>query len=61
MFHPSFIKLRNQGQEENSIDPDEAAQNEPPYRDLCCLQIQLFSGFGTFRVKIRAIDKGAHL
>ena len=25
----------------NSVDPDEAAHNELPHRDLCCLQIEL--------------------
>ena len=29
-------------QRANSVDQDEVAHYEPPHRDLCCLQIQLF-------------------
>ena len=35
----------------NRVDPDEVAHYEPPLLDLHCLQIQLFSYFGTLRLK----------
>ena len=40
MLNPSYIILRNQRLEGNSVDVDEVS---PPHQDLCCLQIQLFS------------------
>ena len=43
MFHPSYIILRIQKLEVNSVDLDEVAHYEPPHQDLGCLQIQLFS------------------
>ena len=43
MLSPSYIILRIQRLEENSVDLDEVAHYEPPQQDLRCLQIQLFS------------------
>ena len=43
MLNPSYIILRIQRLEGNSVDLDEVAHNEPPHQDLRCLQIQLFS------------------
>ena len=34
---PSYIKLRIQRLEGNSVDLDEVAHCEPPHQDLCCL------------------------
>ena len=35
--------------EQNSVDLDEVAHYEPPYQDLCCLQIQLFWSLGKIK------------
>ena len=43
MLGPSYIILRIQRLEANSVDLDEVAHYEPPHIDLCCLHIQLFS------------------
>ena len=43
MLSPSYIILEFKDSRANSVDLDEAAYYEPPYQDLCCLQIQLFS------------------
>ena len=45
MVRLSYIVLRIQRvvKDENSVDPDEAAHNEPPHLGLCCLQLQLSS------------------
>ena len=43
MLSPSYIILRIQRLEGNSLDLDEVAHYEPPHQDLRCLQIQLFS------------------
>ena len=43
MSNPSYITLRIQRLEGNSVDLDEVAHNEPPHHYLRCLQIQLFS------------------
>ena len=42
MLSPSYILLRIQRLEGNSVDLDEVAHYEPPHQDLHCLQIQLF-------------------
>ena len=39
----SYIILRMQRLEANSVDLDEVAHYEPPHQNLRCLQIQLFS------------------
>ena len=42
-FRPRFMSLKIlERLEENSEDPDEVAQYEPPHQDLGCLQSQLF-------------------
>ena len=43
MLSPSYILLRIQRLEGNSVDLDEVAHYEPPHKVLRCLQIQLFS------------------
>ena len=43
MFHASCKILRIQRLEGKQVDPDEVAHYEPPYLDLHCLQIQVFS------------------
>ena len=41
MFHPGYIE--NSKPTGQTVDLDEAAQDELPHQDLHCLQIQLFS------------------
>ena len=43
ILSPSYIILRLQRLEANSVDLDEVARYEPPHQNLRCLQIQLFS------------------
>ena len=43
MLKPSYIILRIQGLEGNSLDLDEVAHFEPPHQELRCLQTQQFS------------------
>ena len=43
MLRPSYIVLRIQRLEGNSVDLDEKTHFEPPHQDLRSLQIQLFS------------------
>ena len=45
---PSYIILRIQRLEANSVDLDEVAHHEPPHQDLHCLQIQLLSSLVLF-------------
>ena len=42
MFNPSYIILRKQTLDGNSVDPDEVTHGESPYLDLHCLQIPSF-------------------
>ena len=41
MSCPRYVVLRFKDLRANSVDPDEAAHNEPPLLYLYCLQIQL--------------------
>ena len=43
MLSPSYIILRIQRLEDNSVDLDEVDHDEPPHQDLHCLQIHIFS------------------
>ena len=43
MLSPSYIILRIQRLEANSVDLDEVAHHEPPHQDPRCLQIHLYS------------------
>ena len=42
MLSPSYIILRIQRLEANSVDLEKVAHYEPPCQDLCFLQIQIF-------------------
>ena len=44
-----------------SAEPDEAAQIELPYLDKPCLQIQLFSFFGTYKVNSAQVPASVSL
>ena len=66
MLSPSYIILRIQTLEANSVDLDEVAHDEPPHQELRCLQIQLFSSpvvkelipfYAEKRKKIRRVER----
>ena len=56
-----FSEIEFEDLRANSVDPDEVAHYEPPYPDLYCLQVELFSFFGSLSVKVyEYTSKGDH-
>ena len=56
MDSPSYIILKIQRLEGNSVDLDEVAHHEPSHQNLDCLQIQLFSS-----LVLKELNSSSHL